>query len=263
MSEERASSRKPKRHYIAWALLILFLFTLIGLIPWLIEMVMHLLIGFLIHAWKNLPPLMAQWPSLILPLACLLIAVALADHFVRWFLQGKLLANRWKAAHTIMATFLILLTVAAAIAMSGITHQSAWLAQEPWLRDRNAPIRAMAILNAGQVMKCLYVYQSKHQRYPDSLHELLADDELLRPEVLRVQTSDSETTDPFIFLKPGGVPSANSNDALIMSPILNSSRPVVIVGYEDTSVRVEPASAFETILKQASVHSAPKPDANE
>lgn len=237
--EEPTATRRSLFGRIArplfWSLVVLFFVGVTGS-EILIEAPFHFSLGWMLHAKRTLPPLLVQWPSLLPPLACLVIAGFMAHRFVLWWLRTRGDAMRWKPAQTITALAILLLASAAAIAMSGIVHQSAWLANEPWHENRGRNIaQTIAVSNARQLTLLLSDYHDSHGRYPDKLQQLDLDSSILN-KLIWVEPAHGEPAEPFILLKPGQPGSNHANEPLVASPVIRSTGKVA-VGYADTSVR--------------------------
>lgn len=218
---------------VLYGLLLFVLLVLSSSFIWPWEFAFHVFAGPFIHAWKNLPPFFSQWRSALLPLACLVAAIVLAHRFIRWWITIKEIPMSWRWGHSAAATLLILLGSAAAIAMSGITHQAAWLSSSPWLESNHRPHLTIAVSNARQIMLALLEYEAEHERYPETLEVAIKVSELpLR--VLMIETGSSKPKRPFIFLRPGKA-STNKLEPVIFSPEIQKDR--VVVGYSDGSVR--------------------------
>jgi hypothetical protein len=138
-------------------LIVLLGFSVRYIWPW--EFGLHLIAGPFFHAWKNLPPFFSQWRSALLPLACLAITIMFAHRFILWWIKTKNICMSWRWGHTAAAASLLLLGSAAAIAMSGITHQAAWLSSSPWLEDNRKTRLTAAVNNARQIMLALFEYR--------------------------------------------------------------------------------------------------------
>lgn len=200
------------------------------------EILFHLLAGSILHAKRNLPNLSDQWSGLIPPLCCLVIAFCMFHRFVVWWLHEKAPEVNWKQRHSWFALGILLGICAAAIAMSGITHQSAWLAGESWLETRGMKgIRASAVTNAKILGLALFEYHNSHGRYPATLDELEETCESVQ-RFTRMPAMRNGPPEPFLFLKPGATESAGSNEILLISPYIPESN-CWVVSFGDHSVR--------------------------
>jgi hypothetical protein len=260
MSGEPETPKPPKRwkrvlgraaRIFVITVVLVFLMGFIGVtVP--VEIAFHLIAGPFIHAWKNLPPFLIQWRSALLPLACLALAVVLAHRFIRWWITSKDTGTPWRWGHTAAAALLILLGSAAAIAMSGITHQAAWLVSSPWLEDSSfgkyTSKIALATTNARQIMLALLEYETEHGRYPDTLDEAIMDKDEAR-QLIWGNTGPGRLREPFIFLKPGR-PSSIEIEPVIISPYIHGIDKIV-VGYSDASVRQFPLKFWQKLQKEA------------
>lgn len=231
-------------------LIALVLFFLMGFVvsAWPLEIFLHFIFGSFIHAWKNLPLFFSHWRAALLPLACLAVAVLLAQRFIRWWITNKEINMSWRAGHSAAAALLILLGSAAAIAMSGITHQAAWLVSSPWLETNRRVRSALAVSNARQILLVIFEFEIHHNRYPDTLEEALKAVDGLPRRVLWVETGPDKLREPFILLKPRR-PSSDVIEPVLLSPVIQPGDSVV-VGYSDGSVRSMPLKEWQKLVKE-------------
>jgi hypothetical protein len=268
MSEEPATIQEPKRRIGSWiargvlVCLVWIVFAFLASSPAKGEIPIRFLAGWAFHARKYLPPFFEQWPSLILPLVCLAIAAFLAHRFIRWWLREKGKSFAWKPFQTISLISLILLGAGAAIAMSGIAHQSAWLSSEKWFEDRSKKGTVInATIAAKQVCLGLFSYQSNHGHFPDTFKELQNEYDL-PSRMFWVESGPGELPEPFLLLKPGAKLSLEDNEALIVSPVL-SKKGLIVVGFEDGSVQRFDASELGRFLHTAESHRTRASSSNE
>ena len=137
--------------------LFLFFFVLgiLGLgIELFIEVPGHLALGWTAYLWRTLPEVRVSFEPLLTGLAALVLAVWLGHRFTQWFI-GSTGENvpKWPFRSTIAATALLLILFAAAVAMTGIVHQSGWLFREDIVEssqrfrpESSAPMRAWVAL---------------------------------------------------------------------------------------------------------------------
>ena len=252
MNEDATITFKRSRFRIGrvvWTIMWLFLLFLLGVMTGLItllELPFRLVFGCLIHLWNLAPSLLLQWRALLLPLACLVIALPLAHYFLRWFadFHGR---TAWRISHTVAIVALLFAGSAAAIAMSGITHQAAWIADVPWWSDRGRSDSIEAMVRIRNLQPAFAGFHSEHGRYPESLNELAG----------RISDFEHGTTmpsglvgipEPFIYLKPEPMASDGTPVPMLVSPLLRRGR--VAVGFTDHSIRMLPAEQLEPILNR-------------
>lgn len=227
------------------ALVLVLLSGFVGF-SWPFEILVHLLAGPFFHASKNLPPFAAQWRAALLPLACLVLAIVFAHRFIRWWITSGDIRISWRWRHTAAAAALLLLGSAAAIAMSGITHQAAWLFSSPWLESNRRVHQTIAVNNARQILLVLFEYETEHERYPATLDEAVKEFDV-SPRILWVETGSASLREPFIFLKAGR-PSSGRIEPVIVSPLIQPGDKVA-VGYNDGSVRSMTLKAWQKLAK--------------
>jgi hypothetical protein len=243
---KRIAGKVSRMFMILLIILILLLLTGFVGVSWPFEIVVHLLAGPFFHAAKNLPPFVVQWRSSLLPLACLAIAVVLAHRFIRWWIASKEIRISWRWRHTAAAAALLLSGSAAAIAMSGITHQAAWLFSSPWLESNRRIQQTVAVNHARQILLVLFEYETEHERYPATLDEAVKEFDV-SPRILWVEAGPDSLREPFIFLK-AGQPSSDRIEPVIVSPLIQPGDRVA-VGYSDGSVRSMTLKAWQKLAK--------------
>lgn len=227
-------------------LLIVFLMVVSG---WWMEVAIHLLIGPFIHARENLPPFLANWPAAILPLACLAVALWLGHRLTLWGIKASESKLQWRAGHTLAVASLVLLGSAAAIALSGVAHQAAWLGSSPLLERSRSGLVTQASSNAKLLMIALTGYQDDHGHYPDTLEEVV---QSTGKEALWVQPLQGAPLEPFLFLAPRATKDQGSIPVLI-SPVLHSEK-VVLIGYSDGGLKTMTFDQWQTLDLKTTRH---------
>lgn len=261
---DRPSKRIWKRVLLAlvWVFVVL-LFSFLSSCTLLIETPIHFLLGWLFHAGRVLPPQLADWRALLLPLGCLILAGWLLHRFVRWSIATKGGLRSWSPGQTISALALLLLGCAAAIAMSGIVHQAVWLFGAPQVVNRGRNIElTLAVNNARNLLFMLQDHHDTNGRYPDSLADLKFDNDIA-DRILRVAPGSGGLREPFILLHPGRSRIASADEPLIMSPVITSHGDKVAVGYGDGSVRATHVRQIVEILRNLDAETPRIPPRNE
>ena len=249
MTVERVKS--PKLGCLLHVFMMIFVLTVVlifmaafGLPDWPIQALFHLVAGPFIHAWKNLPSFLQQWPQAVFPVICLALACVLGHRFIRWWVTATGDKVRWRLGHTLAATALLLLGSAAAIALSGVAHQAAWLMRTQWTeigRGNRARI-THAMSNARQCMMLITEYEMKHGRYPESLGEAALEFDYPQNILWAPASRDME---PFVLLEPGGK-SGDTIRPILLSPVIQPDG-VVVVGYSDCTARQFKVEEWEKI----------------
>ena len=252
MSEEvpavkQAKSRLGRMLGIAvWIWLLIYFGAATGLIT-LVEVPLRLMFGWAIHGFVMFPGFLAQWPKALLPLACLALALWLAHRFTRWWISARGTSVDWKSVHTVAVTALLLLGSAAAIAMSGIVHQVAWLGGQPWFEEGPGAMRkTIAISNAKQLILGLEDHVEAHGCYPGSLEQLEIEPLSLQ-KLMWVETGSHRMQEPFLLLRPGAAKAEVGAEPLIVSPVVDGKNGFV-VGFADGHVKWFPAEQLGRIL---------------
>lgn len=254
MSEETIITRTPAMRRRTWIIrgvlwsFVIVVFSFVTGCTLLIEPPIHLLFGWVFHGMTTLPPLLANWRMALFPAGCLVLAGVLIHRFVCRSLGAKEVPLSWRPAHTMASLALLLLGCGAAIALSGVVHQTVWLMGDPWTENRGRRAKqTQAVSNARQVLLALHEFHDAEGHYPSSLRELEGKF-IHSPKLVWVETETSRLPEAFIFLKPGGTISLTEVEPLIVSPVFES-RQKIVVGYSDNSVTSLPAGKLESILK--------------
>ncbi|MCW1912576.1 hypothetical protein OJ996_03255 [Luteolibacter sp. GHJ8] len=225
--------------------LLLLVGAIIDLLP-LLELPFRLVFGCLFHFWNLVPPMLSQWKAVASPFVSLAIILPLAHHFFRWFAisRGRTL---WRFSHSLAIVALLFAGSAAAIAMSGITHQAAWMADVPWWNHRGRGEVSEAMSRIRDLQVAMAEFYSEHGRYPESLSELES----------RIEGFGRASTMPaglagipesFVYLKPETMEAAAPPLPILVSPLLGSGR--VAVGFNDHSVKALHVEDLESILNR-------------
>lgn len=254
MSEEPIATRTPASRQWTWIIrgvvwtFVILVFSALGSCTVLVETPIHFVLGWLFHAAKALPPLLGNWRPLVAPLGCLVLATWLIHRFVRWSQVAKGKPPAWRVGHTISAVSLLMLGCGAAIALSGVLHQTVWLMSDPWIEDRGKRMeQTLAVSNARQLVMGLFDYHEKHGRYPNSLWELEVESDS-SARLFSVPVGYSRVNEPFILLHPGGTRAVNADEPLIVSPVMPTIGKIV-VGYGDGSVTSLLARDLDRVIK--------------
>lgn len=209
-----------------------------------LEIPLRLLFGWALHLFSAVPPLLPRLPATLLPLGCLILSLLLIHRFIVRLPGSGDRRVKWRPTHSVAALSLPLLASAAAIALSGVAHQSVWLSQTRILERRgmNAE-RTMAVGSAKQILFAMKEFAEEHGRYPDSIGEL---ESTLPPEsrkLTRMAPVGGGATEPFVLLRPGEAPPDHPHTPVLASPMLPGARPHV-VGFADGSVIAMPTKQW-------------------
>jgi hypothetical protein len=211
--------------------------------------VTHLAIGWWWHAANVLPPLLPQWPALLLPLACLAIAIPLAHRSIVWFASARNAVFVWRLPQTLGVMALFLLASAAAIAMSGITHQLAWLLRTQSIESTGSGGSFSKVWGTTKdLVSAILEFERTEGRYPESLAEVEEAFPALRGRS-RVAPAAGRPLEPFIYIKPPSADAVGMNTVLIVSPA-RPTTDLVFVGFASGSVSPQRASEVPPLLGQ-------------
>lgn len=253
MSEDPSTSKR-RAGWVKWlmGLISLFLFSVIlGSLtgsPVLFEFPFHLTMGWALHINKAVPHLAAQWQALLLPCLCTILAAWMFHRFLSWCLKRNEVASNWSASRSLSILSLVLLASAAAIAMSGITHQLAWLASEPMTRSNHRVSQTVAVNHARQLLMALSDYEKQHGRYPDHFEQLDIDPDIMKM-LLWIEPADDKAEEPIILLTPGHPGPLDPEAPVIVSPMVSPGN-LVVAGLAGGTVRsLSEASFWELFVK--------------
>ena len=220
---------------------------------WIILLPFHLICGWFIHGSKALPHLFGKWQEAVLPLGCLLMAAVIAHRFVRRWVDEKFPARTWRIRHTAGALSLLLLGSAAAIAASGVVHQTFWLAGGKVIESNRRADLVMAYNNGRQLMYVLMDYHEEKGRYPRSFDELMTeageDSETIR-KLWWLNSRDRKVPEPWVILRPGEAEIGSENVPVIISPVISGYGEMVVFCRDFSFVRIR-ADELADVTKQA------------
>ncbi|GAA5129895.1 hypothetical protein JIN84_03945 [Luteolibacter yonseiensis] len=253
---------------IAWMvvglLVVSFLFLLAAVRNrFIIEIPFHITLGWLSHAHEVSPALSTGARSILLPACCLCLAGILLHRFVRNTLVAKETSIIWRAKDTIASLLLLLSGCAAAIALSGVAHQIAWLAGSPVIEDRSRKTNiVVAMNNARQLAYSIDEFGETKGRLPNSLRELENESEAEfrgTSPIAWFRNRWDSVPEPFVLLHPGGaIP--KKIEPLIVSPVIpNDGR--IVVGYSDGNVTIVPQEQLGAILRGLETRQPRQPEA--
>jgi hypothetical protein len=247
-----------KRSWLVPAVVYGFLYLLVvwffGIIV-MVELPIHLVCGWAIHAHHMLPPLLAEWPSALRPLAALMVAGFLLHRFIRWAIHASGGGGPWPLRSTLAAMGLLLSGYAAAITLIGIAHQSTWLLSKRWIGNgRSGPLieGVQALTQTQSLTQALEEFHATKGRYPEALEELD-----VPKKHLFVKTGDGGGVEAFIYLKPKSQP-GGPDEPVIVSPMVGG-RHNFMVGFTSMTVRAMNWEQLEKLLNPAAPPPLPHP----
>ncbi len=260
MSDEPVTLRDSSTRRGTWIIqavfwpFVIFVFLVMGdRFVVIIETPVHFVLGWIFHALRTLPQELVNWRPVVIPVGCLVLATWLIHRFVCWWFDAKEKPRSWCFRHTLSAVTLFLLGCAAAIAFSGVIHQSVWLMGTRLTERRGMNINlTVAVNNARQLMLALLEFQDKKGRFPESFQEFEMEPDIVVPGMMRrlvwVETDDSGVREPFLLLHPGGDRPLEAGEPVIVSPVIEQGMKIV-VGYGDGSAKSFPAGQLEQVLR--------------
>lgn len=257
MSAGDVSPRAPHPWWgrICLGIIVILVLLLFPKLAFLSELPFRCLFGWAVHLWVMVPVLLPQWRGLLLPMACTGISLWLGHGFIRWGMAANESGHRWSLSRTAALFGLLLLCSGAAIAMSGVVHQLAWLLKEPCLTNGIMIERTRAMSQVRRLLDGIAAFCAENGRYPDGLGEL----ESFQPDLARdfwIEVGGASAPERVIYLRPppelaGEAGAAEST--LLVSPALQPNGRVVLGRGDLSAVVVERAQA-EEILRKAMSH---------
>lgn len=253
MSDDSSTSKR-RAGWAKWlmGLISLFLFSVIlGSLtgsPVLFEFPFHLTLGWARHLNKAVPHLAAQWQALLLPCLCTILAAMMFHRFLSWCLKQNEVASKWSASRSLSILSLVLLASAAAIAMSGITHQLAWLYSEPMTKNNRRISQTVATNHTRQLVMALSYHHGEHGRYPERFEQLDVDPDILKM-LLWMEPADGKAEEPFILLTPGHPGPLDPEAPVIVSPMISPEN-LVVAGLAGGTVRSLSEASFWELFEK-------------
>jgi hypothetical protein len=247
--EERARWRSFVRIFskALFYLLVLLLLTFLLQSILIFEIPIRFLLGWILHLYRTVPPLLPQWGGLLLPLACVVLSAVLVHRFIRWWLVAKGSGRGWAFAQSAALLGLVLLTSGAAIAISGIVHQMAWLAQGQVITDGKPRERIAVMMQTRLLLLAIDDFVKTRGRYPATLKAI---EDQYGPKAPKtwVSTGSWKTPEPFLLVQPGAPLFRNADSPVwVISPVIKGQ---VIVGFEDQACRIYPAGLVDEWLER-------------
>jgi hypothetical protein len=223
---------------------------------WVLELNYHLIAGSILHAARAISHFAAD-PSRLLSAAtlpCMAATVALwgAHRLILWWWLANGNRDAWHFRHTALAGSLLSLGSAAAIALSGVFHELAWLPQGKIIRSNTRSELMMATNCARQLGLMLFEYETEHGSFPQSLldlEELALDTRTLQRTVF-IDVGSEGPPEPFILLKPGGNAAGNPSQLVVIGPRMAENSDFVVLKL-DNSVSRKRAEQFIEVVKSA------------
>ena len=241
-------------------LVVVLLFFFLMLIPsqgiWLFEFGYHLFAGWVLHATRGISHIAGNLPALvsatILPCTAALVALWGFHRLVLWWRLANGMDTRWRFKHTALAGVLVLLGSAAAIALSGVLHEAAWLPGGKVIESNRPIIRTMAISNARTLGLYLFEYETEYGVFPSSLLDLQKLD-VGKWEIRRlafVQMDSPAPPEPFVLVNPGGT-TADPGEFVLLGPQIPERGDFVVLTRVNLATTLAPAKFVEVVTSAA------------
>lgn len=195
MEEVTSKTSCRKQRVIKFILILVLGYLVLALSPIRgFDFFYHIGFGWLFHLRHNLGQIHWNIGTLLLSIGAAAGAIALLHRMLR---------PHWSIRQTTTVSAIFLTTCAAAIAMTGIIHQLAWLARSPVFVRRGMPSHRMMALFHGKQIALRMLELSSEDIYPSSIEEL-THKYPLNPDIFTFQpVPGSQIRERFILLTPG------------------------------------------------------------
>lgn len=269
MSEEELSrSGRGCLPKVLWTLAILvvaFLFLMAAVRnAWILELPYHLIAGCVLHGNRAVSHFAADLPRLmmaaIFPLVATTIALWGAHRLILWWRLANENKTGWHFKHTALAGSLVLFGSAAAIALSGILHEAAWLPQGKVIQSNRRTTLTVAVSNARQLGLMLFEYETENGTYPSSLLDLekLATDSVSLRRMMFVDLDTPGPPEPFVLLKGGVATGIIPSGIVMIGPQMPENGDFVVLKADNSVTRLPAAKFIEVVRSAAGAEPAEK-----
>lgn len=245
-----------------------FVLVLMVVLPaFLFEVPAFLAVGWVMYIGRVVPKLTIDAGSAGLFAVCLVLAAVFGQQFCAWIWRANQTESRWRFKWTAIALAMILTLFAAGIAMTGVVHQTAWLAKSPVKlirfggNSREAALRVMCASNMRQIGYALQLYAKANDgQYPQRLDQIAGGDSVNHPDVFTCPSGFEEpaggsTTQPWIdrltpehvsyTYHPEGFTAANAKTAIVLTESIRNHEEGGNVLYADGHAEFVPAPATQ------------------
>lgn len=265
MNEERESIRKSTGIHrkigcgVIIVVFVVLVLPLFGRSVWLLELGYHLGLGWLLH-FKECLVRLGQDPAKIVGFAAPPVLAAMGaligfHRLAQWWMRERGVPEAWCFSQSATVGLLVLLGSGAAIALSGVLHELAWLPQGEITRSNRRTNLTLAINNARQLGIGMFEYETEYGERP----KVWKDIEKIEwggygnwSRLIYLRFNSFSPPEPFVLLPSDTTLGDDPNSALMISPwILDSGKFVVLKA--DMSVTSLPASRLAEVLRTGNV----------
>ncbi|QJE96716.1 hypothetical protein [Luteolibacter luteus] len=212
----------------------------------ILEIPIRFFFGWALHLHETVPGLLPKWRGLLLPLGCLVLTAFLVHRFIRWWLVAKGSERAWSFAQSGAILGLVLLCSAAAIALSGIAHQLAWLSQDQMITDGRPRARTEVMVRTRQLLIAIDDFVETEGRYPATSKEI--DDHYVSKAPKTWISVKGRAAEPFVLVPPGAPLFRNTEIPMrLISPAVEGQ---VIVVFEDGACMIYPVALVNEWLEK-------------
>jgi hypothetical protein len=209
---------------ILWTMSILgFLWLTLSMVfePGLLGAVIHLVVGWFYFIRRILPLVQLNAGIMNSAMLALFVVIVVLHRVITGLHSKNPCDHRWFIRHTMAIITLTLALFGAAIAVTAVGHQSAWLRREPLLFQSRGDMRMLS--NAHSLCIALKAWAGDHDgQYPSSLQQLsphYLNQDAFTKSIFWSATPDGEP-EPLVYLG-GTLRESDSRDL----PLLVSPRP--------------------------------------
>lgn len=242
-SVEKPVAKSTARDLLFWSICVgVVLFLLLFLLSFAAPLVAvwTLATGWLTYSFKVIPQLSFNGELWACGTVALALSLLIGHRFFRWLTNHHpMLPSPFPFKTTLSLIALVLFLFGASIAMTGIVHQGAWLLRSKWFASDMSTRTTMIenIRNARQLKLSLDNYASDHQKFPESLQQLV-DDEFSAKQLHILQWRNSGSPpEPWLYL--GGGRSYHESEGslpILVQPRLEQNGTLIVMTI-DSSVR--------------------------
>ena len=178
--------------------LVFLLCAYLGPAVWVLMFAYHLAVGWVRHLLAVVPSLEPDFATIGLSIIAITIATTLLHRFLRAVINPS-----WSLKRTVLSTGIFLSLTAAAITMTGIVHELAWLSRSPVITDRGRATTRTETINNGKQVYLAMLEMAQEDQHPHSIEEIVSFIDY-KGELFSFQPSEgSRVREPFLLLRPG------------------------------------------------------------
>ncbi|MFC7335608.1 hypothetical protein ACFQY0_00345 [Haloferula chungangensis] len=153
----------------------------------------------------------------------------------------------WTLRRTLLSSGIFLTLTAAAVAMTGIIHELAWLSRAPMITNRGKNVRRTEAINNGKQIYYAMIEMASEGLHPSSLEEIIEFLDYRGDMFTYLPSHASYAREPFLLLHPGkDITSMQPETPIIAALGVDGSRCILVLA--DGSVEVSRYKDIENLL---------------